>query len=48
VSLLDDLLRDATAGDPISGGKWTRKTARRLSWELRRRGLKVSRMSAIP
>jgi hypothetical protein len=43
--VLDDLLHDATAGDPISGVKWTRKTVRRLSRELRRRGLKVSRMS---
>jgi len=45
VSVLEDLLRDTTAGDPIHGVKWTRKTVRRLSRELRRRGLKVSRMS---
>jgi len=24
---LDELLKDATAGDPITGLKWTRKTA---------------------
>ena len=43
MKVLDDLLRDATAGDPIRGVKWTRKTVRRLSRELRRRGLKVGR-----
>jgi hypothetical protein len=43
--VLEALLHDATAGDPISGVKWTRKTVRRLSRELRRQGLKVSRMS---
>jgi hypothetical protein len=43
VTVLEDLLRDATAGDPISEVKWTRKTVRRLSRELRRRGLKVGR-----
>jgi len=36
-------LADATAGDPISGVKWTRKTVRRLSRELRRRQIKVGR-----
>jgi len=43
VTVLEDLLRDTSAGDPISGVKWTRKTVRRLSRELRRRGLKVGR-----
>jgi hypothetical protein len=41
--VLDELLADATAGDPISGIKWTRKTVRRLSRELRRRQIKVGR-----
>jgi len=36
-------LADATAGDPISGTKWIRKTIRRLSRELRRRQIKVGR-----
>ena len=40
--MLDELLRDATAGDPISGIKWTRKTLRDLSRELERRGHQVS------
>ena len=43
--MLDELLADATAGDPISGVKWTRKTLRRLSRELRRRKIKVGRMT---
>jgi len=34
-------LQDATAGDPVKGLKWTRKTSRKLSRELRRRGYKV-------
>ena len=41
--VLEDLLGDATAGDPISGIKWTRKTVRRLSRELRGRGLHIGR-----
>jgi Rhodopirellula transposase DDE domain len=36
------LLRDATAGDPITGIKWSRKTLRALAKELRRKGFKVS------
>jgi hypothetical protein len=39
---LDELVRDATAGDPITGIKWTRKTVRELSRELARRGSRVS------
>jgi Rhodopirellula transposase DDE domain len=38
---LDDLVRDATAGDPIKGLKWTKKTSRKLSRVLKRRGYKV-------
>ncbi len=40
---MDELLRDATAGDPITGLKWTRKTVRALTRQLRRRGFKVRR-----
>jgi hypothetical protein len=36
------LLRDATAGDPITGIKWARKTLRALERGLRRKGIKVS------
>jgi hypothetical protein len=39
---LEELLCDATAGDPISGLKWTRKTLRDLSRELERRGQRAS------
>lgn len=34
-------MRDATAGDPIRGLKWTKKTSRKLSRALKRRGYKV-------
>ena len=43
MAALEELLKDATAGDPITGLKWTRKTPRKLSRELRRRGFKVGR-----
>ncbi len=36
------MLQDATAGDPICGTKWTRKSLRRLVKELRREKFKVS------
>jgi Rhodopirellula transposase DDE domain len=39
---LAELVADATAGDPITGLKWTRKTLRKLSRELKRRGFLVS------
>ena len=39
--MLKDLLRDETAGDPIKGLKWTRKTSRKISRELKRQGYKV-------
>jgi Rhodopirellula transposase DDE domain len=38
---LDEILQDATAGDPISGLKWTRKTTRKLVQELNRKGFQV-------
>lgn len=37
------MLQDATAGDPIRGTKWTRKTLRKLVPELRRKKFKVGR-----
>lgn len=42
MTALSDLLQDATAGDPIGGSKWTRKSLRRLVKELRRQKFKVS------
>jgi hypothetical protein len=41
--VLGQLLKDNTAGDPMSGIKWTRKTIRQLSRELRQKGLRVGR-----
>jgi hypothetical protein len=38
---LDELLEDDTAGDPVRGLKWTRKTLRKLSRKLKRRGYRV-------
>lgn len=35
------MVADATAGDPIKGLKWTRKTSRKLSQALKRRGFQV-------
>lgn len=42
VRALEQLLQDATAGDPITGLKWTHRSLRKLCRALRRRGLKVS------
>ena len=39
---LTELLKDATAGDPITGIKWTKKALRTLSAQLKRRGFQVS------
>jgi Rhodopirellula transposase DDE domain len=36
------LLQDTTAGDPVTGTKWARKTLRALQRELRRKGFNVS------
>jgi hypothetical protein len=43
--VLASLLRDETAGDPISGLKWTRKSLRRLSAALSQVGYEVSPMT---
>jgi hypothetical protein len=39
---LDFLLKDAVAGDPMTGLKWTHKSTRRLSAALKRLGFRVS------
>ena len=41
--MLDELLADATAGDPITGLQWTRKAIRKLARQLRRKKFKVGR-----
>jgi len=40
---LDALLAEATAGDPITGLRWTSKSLRKLANALRRRGFRVGR-----
>jgi len=47
LNALDKLLKDATAGDPITGLKWTRKTCRKIASELKRKGFQVEH-STIP
>jgi hypothetical protein len=42
LAALNELLEDVTAGDPIRGTKWTRKSLRRLVKELRRKKIQVS------
>lgn len=39
---MEELLRDDTAGDPISGLKWTHRSLRKIRDALRRRGIKLS------
>ena len=41
MNALDELLQDATAGDPVTGLKWTRKTLAKLARQLRRRRFQV-------
>jgi hypothetical protein len=43
LGVLKELLKDATAGDPIRGLKWTRKTLRALAQALQRKGFRVGR-----
>ncbi len=38
---LKELLCDVTAGDPIKGLKWTKKTSRKISQELSHQGYKI-------
>ena len=42
MKVLEELLRDATAGDPVSGLKWTHRSLRKLQRALRRRGLPLA------
>ena len=42
MTALEELLEDATAGDPITGLKWTHRSLRSLSNALRRRGIKLA------
>jgi len=40
-------LKDATAGGPITGLKWTGKTSRKIAKELKRQGFQVEH-STVP
>jgi Rhodopirellula transposase DDE domain len=42
LKVLAELLQDATAGDPISGLKWTHRSLRKLGQALRRRGITLT------
>jgi Rhodopirellula transposase DDE domain len=42
LTALETLLQDATAGDPITGLKWTHRSLRKLCKALRCQGIKVS------
>jgi Rhodopirellula transposase DDE domain len=42
LTALEDLLRDATAGDPISGIHWTHRSLRTVRQGLRRLGIKLA------
>lgn len=39
---MQELLQDATAGDPITGMKWTHRSLRKLCKALRRRGVRLA------
>ena len=43
--MLNELLADATAGDPMGHLRWTHKTTRKLALELRRRGFCVGHVT---
>src|SRR5262249_12341704 len=42
LAVLNELLRDTVAGDPVSGLRWTHRSLRKLRQALRRRGLRVA------
>jgi hypothetical protein len=42
LNVLEELLDDAVAGDPVSGLKWTHRSLRKLCKGLRRRGIRLA------
>jgi transposase InsO family protein len=42
IKRIADLLKHETAGDPMQGLKWTRKTTRKVAQQLRRLNIRVS------
>ncbi len=45
IEKIEELMKDETAGDPISGLKWTRKTTQKIADELSVLDIKVSRIT---
>jgi hypothetical protein len=43
LNVLEELLEDTVAGDPISGLKWTHRSLRKLQRALRHRGIRLAR-----
>jgi hypothetical protein len=43
IDAIHKLMEKETAGDPISGVKWTRKTTGKIAGQLKRLGIAVSR-----
>lgn len=42
LTTLEELVRDATAGDPVSGLKWTHRSLPKIQKALRRQGIKLA------
>jgi hypothetical protein len=42
LNVLEELLKDTVAGDPVSGLKWTHRSLRKLRKALRRRGIRLA------
>lgn len=45
IEKIEELMKGETAGDPISGLKWTKKTTQKIADELSDLGIKVSRVT---
>jgi hypothetical protein len=45
VRALEEVVREATAGDPVTGLRWTHKSTRNLARELQRQGFAISHAS---
>ncbi len=47
IATLDELLRDCTAGDPMSSLRWTHKSSRKLAKELTCKGCKIGHVTEL-
>lgn len=45
IERIEELMKDETAGDPISGLKWTKKTTQKIADELSDLSIKISRVT---